>query len=296
MNKLKKFIIPILAFPIILGSVLGYYEINFGSGVNFNSTTNKSVGKNFILLDTAPQILRLTTDPLADTFDGCVAETSVLENETLLDPTDTTNGKIFTVINSGNSTQNITINSIVIAPEEHHSFYWDGVNWTSSVGGGGSAFTKILDANNALYPSTNPAGAFSRNSHPIIVFDDTTAESVIFTNSAGSDYGGDDITVNIEWVAETATTGGVTWGVSFEVNAASGNDIDSDSFAAQQTGTSSANATSGVITITSITLTQAQADAIAAGDYFRMEVERVTGDVGDDMVGDAQILKITLTN
>lgn len=160
----------------------------------------------------------------------------------------------------------------------------------------GSAFPKILDANNALYPSTNPASAFSRNGHPIIVFDDTTAESVIFTNSAGSEYGGDDITVNIDWVAETAITGGVTWGVSFEVNAASGNDIDSDSFAAQQTGTSSANATSGIITRTSITLTQAQADSITADDYFRMAVERVTGDVGDDMVGDAQILKITLTN
>jgi len=159
-----------------------------------------------------------------------------------------------------------------------------------------SAFTKILDANNALYPSTNPAGAFSRNSHPIIVFDDATAESVIFPNSVGSGYSGEDITVNIDWVAETATTGGVTWGVSFEANSTGGNDIDLDSFSAQQTGTDTTNATSGIITTTSITLTQAQADAIAAGDYFRMELERVVTDGDDDMVGDAQILKITLTN
>jgi len=168
-------------------------------------------------------------------------------------------------------------------------------NVPDSDGDGGSPFTKILDANNALYPSSNPAGAFSRNGHPIIVFDDTTAENVIFTNSVGSGYSGDDITVNIDWVAESAITGGVTWGVSFEANAEGGNDIDSDSFATQQTGNSDTNATSGIITTTSITLTQAQADSIAAGDYFRMEVERVVSDGDDDMVGDAQILSITIT-
>ena len=107
-------------------------------------------------------------------------------------------------------------------------------------------------------------------------------------------YVGEDINVDIDWIAASATTGGVTWGVEFEANAAGGNDVDSDSFATQQTGTSTTNATAGVITTTTITLTQAEADSIAAGDYFRFRVQRVTGDGGDTMTGDAQILKINL--
>jgi len=158
----------------------------------------------------------------------------------------------------------------------------------------GVLFTEYLDANSALYPSSNPAAAASRNGHPIIAFDDTTAESVLFGNRMPNSYGGEDIKVDIDWVAETATTGGVTWGVEFERDAPGGNDIDSDSFAAQQTGTSTTNGTSGVITRTTITLTQAEADSVAASDYFRMRVQRVTGDGGDTMTDDAEIVKISL--
>lgn len=148
-----------------------------------------------------------------------------------------------------------------------------------------------FDANDAIYPSSNPAAADSRNGHPIISFDDTTAENVLFTSAIASSYNGNDITIDIDWVAETATTGGVTWGVEFERNAPSGDDIDTDSFAAQQTGTSTTSGTSGIITRTTITFTQAEADAIEALDSYRMRLQRVVSDGGDDMTGDAQVLR-----
>jgi len=44
-------------------------------------------------------------------------------------------------------------------------------------------FTLHFDANDALFPSSNPAAASSRNAHPIIAFDDTTAENIIFNNT-----------------------------------------------------------------------------------------------------------------
>jgi len=94
-----------------------------------------------------------------------------------------------------------------------------------------------FDANDAIYPSSNPAVADSRNGHPVISFDDTVAENVLFNSILAASYNGADISVDIDWVAETATTGGVTWGVEFERNAPGGIDIDADSFAAQQTGT-----------------------------------------------------------
>lgn len=156
----------------------------------------------------------------------------------------------------------------------------------------GSALFISFGPNDALFPSTNPTSAFSRNGHPILNYDDTTAEKVDFKRHIQSGYGGEDIKVDVDWVAETATSGAVTWGVEFERNTPGGNDIDSDSFAAQQTGNSTTNGTSGVITRTTITLTQAQADGLIANDDFRMRVERVTGDGGDTMTGDAQILGV----
>jgi len=149
-----------------------------------------------------------------------------------------------------------------------------------------------FDANDAIYPASNPAVADSRNGHPIIAFDDTVAENVVFNSSMVASYNGIDISIDIDWVAETAITGGVTWGVEIERNAPGGTDIDSDSFAAQQTGTNTTSGTSGIITRTTITLTQAEADAIEALDSFRMRLQRVVGDVGDDMTGNAQVLTI----
>ena len=149
-------------------------------------------------------------------------------------------------------------------------------------------------SNDAIFPATDPASAFSRNGHPVLNYDDIIAERVIFDSKIQAGYGGEDIKVDIDWVAKTATSGAVTWGVEFERNAPGGNDIDSDSFAAQQTANSAASGTSGVITRTTITLTQAEADGITAGDYFRMRLARVVGDGGDNMSDDAQVLRVVV--
>ena len=126
-----------------------------------------------------------------------------------------------------------------------------------------------FNANDATFPATNPAGGFSRNGHPILLFDDGTAENVIFHGVMSRDYASaspGNILVDLDWVAPTVTTGDVTWGVEFERVAPGGQDIDSDSFATQQTGTSTTNGTTGVVTRTTISLTQTQADSIEAGE------------------------------
>lgn len=162
----------------------------------------------------------------------------------------------------------------------------------SHASSGGADLWATLNANSATFPASDPAAASSRNAHPILAFDTTTAESVVFHEVLSNDYAAGDIVVDIDWVAASATTGGVTWGVEFERIADSGTDIDSDSFASQQTGNSDTNGTSGIVTRTSITLSQAQADSVAAGDAFRLRLQRVTGDGDDDMSGDAQVLRV----
>jgi len=150
----------------------------------------------------------------------------------------------------------------------------------------------VFDANSVSYPSSNPATADSRNGHPIIAYDDTVAESILITSSVSGNYVGGEFDVFVEWVSASATTGGVSWGVEIERSSPGGTSIASDSFAAQQIGTDTTNGTSGIITRTLIAFTQSQADSIEAFDTFRMRIQRVVGDVGDDMVGDAQIVKI----
>ncbi len=153
-------------------------------------------------------------------------------------------------------------------------------------GGWGELFR--FDPNTAIFPASAPAAAASRNEHPLVAFDDTTDENVVFIGVMSADYLGENLTVDIHWVAATAIVGAVKWNVAFE--ALAGLDIDGDGFAAIQTETSITNGTSGIETITSITFTQAQADAIAANGAFRMRLTRDADNAGDTMVGDAQFL------
>ncbi len=162
------------------------------------------------------------------------------------------------------------------------------------IANGGSDQLASFDANTAVFPATAPAAATSRNEHPLIAYDDTTDENVIFQGLMSRDYSAGSLMVDLNWIAASATTGNVKWNVAFERLAAGGQDLDADGFAAVQTGTSTTNGTSGVITKTSITFTQAQADAIAASDAFRLKVTRDADDGGDTMVGDAQLLRVQI--
>jgi len=149
-----------------------------------------------------------------------------------------------------------------------------------------------FDANDAIFPSSNPAAAIARNNHPVLAFDADTAESVIFNGSMLRDYLAASILVDIDWVSASAVVGDVVWGIEIERIAPGAQDIGSDGFAAQITGTSTTSGTTGIITRTTITLTQAQADAITAGDGYRMRVQRVAADGGDTMLLDAQIVRV----
>ena len=156
-------------------------------------------------------------------------------------------------------------------------------------GANGGNQLATFDPNMATFPATAPAAATSRNEHPLIAFDDTTDENIIFHYVMSQDYAEGNLTVDIHWLAASATTGDVKWNVQFETLAPLGQDWDNDSFAAVQTVTSTTAATSCIATRTSIPLTRAQADTISKGGAFRLRVTRDADDAGDTMVGDAQI-------
>lgn len=145
----------------------------------------------------------------------------------------------------------------------------------------------------AVLPTSNPAAAGTRNDHKILAFDDTTTESAIFEAMMPKVYSDGPFKIYLFWVAATATTGDVVWGAEVEHDAPAGHDIDSDSFAGQQTTQETAPGTSGVIKKTTINLTKVQADGVEASNPFRLRIQRVIG-AGDTMTGDAQLLRVSL--
>lgn len=151
-----------------------------------------------------------------------------------------------------------------------------------------------FSAGDAALPGLGAAQSTARNDHRVLAFDDSSVESAIFEGVIPQGYSGEDLEILIHWVAATATADDVVWGGEWERDNAAGHDIDANSFAAQRTQTATAPGTAGQVKVTTITFTQAQADGVVAGDAFRLRLQRVATDGGDDMAGDAQVLRLSI--
>lgn len=142
-------------------------------------------------------------------------------------------------------------------------------------------------------PSSTYATFGVRNNHAILEFDAATSETAYFEDVLPSHYSGGGLTVELYWMAATATSGDAVWEVSVERNESAGTDLDSDSFATAQTATTTTSGTSGAINKTTITFTSgAQMDSLAAGEPFRLRVVRNGGSGSDTMTGDAQLSRV----
>jgi hypothetical protein len=138
-------------------------------------------------------------------------------------------------------------------------------------------------------PASNFATLDTRNSFLVLEYDASTQESANFIGvipeGATLTNG---LTVRLWWMGDTATSGNVRWGVSFE---AVGTDNDADSFSSVTEATGAANGTSGIETVTEITATAI--DSLVAGNRFRLRVARIAADATNDtMTGDAQLVAV----
>lgn len=144
-------------------------------------------------------------------------------------------------------------------------------------------------------PSSNYATLNVRNGHLVLEFDTTTQETAIFAGKMPRHYGGGGMTAYVTWMAASAVTGTIGWGVTIERNADGATDLDADDFATEQIVTAATvPGSSGVPKVTSVAITAGAAgtDSVAAGDDFRLRVRR---DVANDSAaGDAQLLSVEL--
>jgi len=129
-----------------------------------------------------------------------------------------------------------------------------------------------------------------RNNQLILDFDDTSAESAIFEGIMPRTYDSSGLTVVLVWAATTAITGDVKWNVSFEKLV----DLDTDSFAVANTVTETVAGTSGQVVYTELSYTNGQIDGIVIGDRYRLKVTRDAVDASDTMIGDAELVAVSI--
>ena len=144
------------------------------------------------------------------------------------------------------------------------------------------------------YAGANAAQPDIRNGHPVLDFDQSTVEYAHVKSNLPRHYGGGGITATVAWAASTATSGNTKWNIAIERIEDEGTDIDSDSFAAAQTATGGAPATSGAAQYTAVALTNAQIDGLLVGEWFRLQVSRDASHANDTMAGDAELIGVEL--
>ncbi|MEK9983984.1 MAG: hypothetical protein VXB01_02600 [Opitutae bacterium] len=123
-------------------------------------------------------------------------------------------------------------------------------------------------------------------------FDDGTDEYMDYL-FVMRDYDAGGLTVNLKWMASTATSGNVVWQAALRRIADDAEDIDSSHTYAFNTVTAGAPSASGEVGYDSITFTDgADMDSVADGDLFILRVSRDADNASDTMTGDAELLAV----
>ncbi len=177
---------------------------------------------------------------------------------------------------------------------------YNGSAWAPATPSGGSGtktyatFTPL----DAQPPASNFATLDTHADIAVLEFDGgTTDESTTFVGimPEGASLGSG-LKVRIHWMADTATSGNVRWGVQFQRLT---DDVDTatydTSYSAGANEVNSAAPTGagadGTPAVAEITMTAI--DGITAGDAFRLKVYREASDTGNDtMAGDAQLFAV----
>lgn len=152
-----------------------------------------------------------------------------------------------------------------------------------------------FDARNAEPPAANFATLDAHNCIPVLDFDAGTDESMVFASVLPPGYGGGGVTVTIGWMSPDQTAGACVWGVSFMSVTDDADDIDVKAFAAANCVTATTASAAGEVDYAAISFTDgADMDSVAAGEWFRLEIERDADNGSDNMTGDAELVFVRI--
>lgn len=131
--------------------------------------------------------------------------------------------------------------------------------------------------------------------YPGLFFDAATAESCFFFFRAVRYPNAGNLSVDIEWVADTATTGNVVWAAALaaitpETDTGS---TDSKAFATEQSVTDGQLGTNAR-RIMKCTISVTNLDSLTLDDWCCLRIKRDAANGSDTMTGDAGIVKIAV--
>ncbi|MFD9949710.1 hypothetical protein ACFWYW_55510 [Nonomuraea sp. NPDC059023] len=128
-----------------------------------------------------------------------------------------------------------------------------------------------------------------------LAFDATTTERCYFRFSPMS-YGSNNLTVTVEWYADTATSGGVTWETALAAITPNTDtqDIETKAFATANTASDTHLGTTGQ-RLHSIDVTVSNLDSLAPNDWVILRLSRLPSDGSDTMTGDAILVGVGIS-
>ena len=151
----------------------------------------------------------------------------------------------------------------------------------------------------AQLPSTNaPAPTMVQGTNfpvPGLAFDATTQETAFFRFPALA-YGSGNVTVTINWYADTGTANGITFGASIAAitQNTDSTDIETKAFATEVTASDTHLGTTGQ-RLHSFDIVVTNLDSITSGDDVTLRIRRAPADGGDTMTGDVIVTGVIVS-
>jgi hypothetical protein len=161
-----------------------------------------------------------------------------------------------------------------------------------------STVVQVLTPEDAAYPAANypQFKVVAGTNFPVssLAFDAATEEAAYFKFRAVR-YGSGNVTANIFWYADTASSGDVVFGGSLAAITPNTDtqDIETKAFATEVTATDTHLGTTGQ-RLHSIAIAISNLDSIAADDWCYLKLARKAAAGGDTMTGDALVVSVSL--
>ena len=158
--------------------------------------------------------------------------------------------------------------------------------------------TQQFDPGSAQFLSSSfPALVKNGTNFPVIglAFDAASAEAAFFAFRAVN-YGSGNVTVSVDWYADTASSGDVVWGAQLAAITPDTDtqDVETKSLATANTVTDSHLGTTGQ-RLHRASITVSNLDSIAANDDVWLRLYRDAANGSDTMTGDAIVADIALS-
>lgn len=125
---------------------------------------------------------------------------------------------------------------------------------------------------------------------------DAASLEAAFWHFEATNYGSGNVTVRVEWYADTASSGDVVWGVQLAAITANTDtqDVETKAFATANTATDTHLGTTAQ-RLHQIDVTVSNLDTLAARDGVWLRVYRDAANVADTMTGDAILTGLTVS-